>query len=152
MYLLLFILWLILNGKLSLEIVLLGLALTALIGLGAWALFGYTPRREVRLLKKLPLFLAYLLVLLWQILKANWTVLGLILRPAGRVEPALIRIRVDLRTAFARYILANSITLTPGTITVEQEGSDYTVHCLHPALLDGIETGIFVRLLKKLEA
>lgn len=151
MYLLLYALWILLNGRLTVEICLLGLVIVALVGLFAQKLLAYTPKTELRLLAKLPLFVVYLLVLVWEILKANFRVVGLILRPRT-VDPALVTVEIDLRSEFARYVLANSITLTPGTITVKLEGKRFTVHCLREDLIDGIETGVFVRLLKKLEA
>ena len=151
MYLLLYVLWILFNGRLTAEICLLGLAIVALVGLFAWKLLAYTPKTELRLLAKLPLFVVYLFVLRWEILKANFRVAGLILRPKT-AEPALVTVEIDLRSEFARYILANSITLTPGTITVKLEGKRFTVHCLREDLIEGIETGVFVRLLKKLEA
>lgn len=151
MYLLLMVLWLIFQGSVTLETVLFGVGLTALIAAAAWILWGYHPRKELRIYRRLPLFFIYLLVLLWSILKANVTVLTLILRP-DRIRPALVRVRVPLKTETARYILANSITLTPGTITVLSEGDTLTVHCLRRELLGDVETGTFVRLLRRLEA
>lgn len=152
MYLLLFALWLLLNGKITLEIVLFGLGIVAILALVCCALFGYTPKKELRLYKKLPLFLAYLCVLFWEVLKANLTMLGIIISAKKKIRPALVTIRVPLKSEFARYMLANSITLTPGTITVETDADVFTVHCLHPKMLEGAESGIFVRLLQKLEA
>jgi multicomponent Na+:H+ antiporter subunit E len=152
LYLLLFGLWLALNGRVTLELVCFGLGLTALLGLGLWALFGYSPRRELRLWRKLPLALVYLGDLVWEIVKAALRVLGLVLFKSRRIRPAVIRVRVDLRSEFAKYILANSITLTPGTICVQTQGDVLTVHCLDRSMLEDVENGSFVRLLRRLEA
>ena len=48
-------------------------------------------------------------------------------------------------------LLANSITLTPGTITVSVEGNRFCVHCLDWELADGVEDSVFVELLKEME-
>jgi multicomponent Na+:H+ antiporter subunit E len=152
MYLLLLILWLVLNGRITPELLLLGLGVVLLLGAALWGLFGYTPRRELKILRCVPLALAYLAVLLWQIVKANFTVIRLIFSPAKRLDPVLIRVRVDLKTSLARYILANSITLTPGTITVRSEDGVLTVHCLSASLMEDVENGVFVRLLRRMEA
>ena len=151
MYLLVMVLWILLNGSVTWEIILLGLGLTAAIGLAAFLLWGYGPKKELRIYSRLPLFAAYLVVLLYSILKANYSVLRLILSP-GRIQPALVRVEVDLKTEMARYILANSITLTPGTITVLSEGNTLTVHCLRRELLGDLSESVFVRLLRKMEA
>lgn len=58
----------------------------------------------------------------------------------------------DLKSGLARVILANSITLTPGTITVGLEGSDFYVHCLDREFAKGMESSVFVELLRKMEA
>ena len=152
MYLLIFGLWLIFKGRVTLEILLFGLALTAGLGLLAKLLFGYGPKKELRVWRMLPLFLVYLFVLFWEVLKANLSVMGLILRGSRALEPSLVRIRVGLKTSFARFLLANSITLTPGTLSVESRDDVLTIHCLHPSLLENTENGVFVRLLRRMEA
>ena len=152
MYLLLFCFWLLLNGKFTWETVLLGLGILFLEMLLLRLLFSYTPKTEWRFLRRLPLFLLYLFALLWAILKANLRVLCIILNKRIPIRPALRTVTVDLHTDFARFMLANSITLTPGTITVRTEGNRFTVHCLSAEMLDGIEESVFVRLLRKMEA
>lgn len=152
MYLLLFGLWLLLNGRLTPELLLFGLALTALLALGMKALYGYGLKKELRIWRKLPLALAYLAVLLWEICKAALRVLGYILLSRRKVHPTLVSIRIDLHSEFAKYVLANSITLTPGTLSVQTQGNVMTVHCLDLAMLENTENGVFVRLLRRLEA
>lgn len=152
MYLLLYLLWLLLNGKVTVEICLFGLGIIALLSVLCYLLFGYTPKKELRIYSKIPLFFAYLAVLVWEILKANFTMLHIIYVKKRKVVPALVTFRVELKTEVARFLLANAITLTPGTITVETDGNRFTVHCLSADMLDGAETGVFIRLLKKLEA
>ena len=68
------------------------------------------------------------------------------------MEPQLGHFRSDLRTEFARVVLVNSITLTPGTITVGLEGSDFYVHCLDKEFAEGMDHSVFVELLEKMEA
>ena len=57
----------------------------------------------------------------------------------------------DFKTGLARVLLANSITLTPGTITVSVEDDRFCVHCLDKELAEGMETSVFVKLLKEME-
>ena len=66
-------------------------------------------------------------------------------------EPVLIFYQTKLKTKTARVVLANSITLTPGTITVSCEEDQYIIHCLNANMFEGAEDGIFVRLLTKME-
>ena len=152
MYVLLFCFWLLLNGNVTLEIVLLGLAVTALMALLEYTLFGYNPKTEGMLLRKAPVFCAYIPVLMWEILKAGWAVSKVVLFRRYKVTPALVTFRTDLKTEFGRFLLANSITLTPGTITVQVKGDRLTVHCLDKSMLDTSDDGVFQRWIRKLEA
>ena len=152
MYVLLFCFWLLLNGNVTLEIVLLGLAVTVLMAFLEYALFGYTPKTEGMLLRKAPVFCAYIPVLLWEILKAGWAVSKVVLFRRYKVTSTLVTFRTDLKTEFGRFLLANSITLTPGTITVQVNGDLLTVHCLDKSMLDTSGNGVFQRWIRKLEA
>ena len=152
MYFLLYCFWLILNGKLTDEVLLLGLFVVAGVGVLAWVLFGYTPNREWELDRRIPLFTVYLFVLFWEILKANWNMLLVIVRAKRSIAPTLVTYRTGLKTKFGRFLLANSITLTPGTITVRMEGDCLTVHCLRRNMLDTSPDGVFERWIRRLEA
>ena len=66
--------------------------------------------------------------------------------------PPMVTFRTDIHTEFGRFLLANSITLTPGTITIRVEGNELTVHCLDGAMLDLSENGVFQRWIRRLEA
>ena len=151
MYIILFLFWLLLNGKVTSEIVLLGLAIVAAMGLLEYWLFGYTPKMELRLIRKAPIFCAYAPVLFWEIIKAALVVARDILLRRYVVTPTLVTFQSGLKTDFGRFLLANSITLTPGTITVQVEGDTFTVHCLDKSMLDTSENGTFQRWIRKLE-
>ena len=55
------------------------------------------------------------------------------------------------QTGLAKVLLANSITLTPGTITVSVEDDRFCVHCLDKELAEGMEDSVFVKLLEEME-
>ena len=86
-------------------------------------------KERSRELSRLP---GYLVWLAWQIVLANLHVLYLALHPRGlaEVEPAIVRFRTPLRSDFSRYVLANSITLTPGTITLKTTGNQFVIHAI----------------------
>ncbi|MBO4211978.1 MAG: Na+/H+ antiporter subunit E [Oscillospiraceae bacterium] len=152
MLLFLYLIWLCLNGGLTLEICLLGLGLIALLALPAWVLFGYGLRSELRFWRRLPFFLAFVVVMIWKILLANLDVLQIILNREKKIHPVLVHCHTSLKTEFCRFLLANSITLTPGTITVSMQDDLLTVHCLSKDMLEDTENGVIVRLLQRLEA
>lgn len=152
MFLLFFLFWVMLNGKITVEIAVFGVVISAFMYVFICRFAGYSPRKDMRIVRKLPLFLRYCIVLLIEIIKANVVMGKFILSPHIVAEPALIHFRVDLKTQLAQVLLASSITLTPGTITVEMADGYYKVHCYDKSMGEGIEDSTFVRLLKRLEA
>ena len=86
-----------------------------------------------------------------EIIKANMTVCKMILKPDFVPEPQLVKFDVDLKKNRHLVALANSITLTPGTITVELEENHFLVHALDASLVDGLDDGCFVQSLMKME-
>lgn len=151
MYLVFFALWLIFNGKVTLEIVLFGLAIAAAMDLFIIKFMDYRPARTLAAIKLLPRILQYCLVLLMEIFRANAQVIRLIYSDRLDPEPQLVTFNPGLETEIARVVLANSITLTPGTITVTLSDGEFCVHCLDKDLAEGLEVSSFVQLLKKME-
>ena len=111
----------------------------------------YSLKKELRLYKLLPAFVQYLYYLIREILLANLTVTRLILTRKEQMEPVIVHVHANLKSETARVILANSITLTPGTITVSLTDDLLLVHCLDKQLSEGMEESVFVRLLQKME-
>ena len=76
-------------------------------------------------------FLHYGGWLMWQIVLANWHVLKLALfKKKEELDPHVIRFKTCLQSEFARYVFANSITLTPGTVTIDIEKDLFIVHAI----------------------
>ena len=151
MLIVLFALWLIFNGKVTLEIVLFGIVLSAFVYLFSCKFLGYNPKRELIALRLLPQGIGYFFVLVWEVVKANAGAISLIVSPKYDVEPVLVTFRTELKSDLARTVLANSITLTPGTITVELTDDEFKVHCLDKEMAEGMAESVFVRLLLKME-
>ena len=150
MAILLFLLWIIWNGKVNAEILLFGAALTVLVLLFAIKVLGYSLESERRFWRNLPLFLRYTLVLVKEIFKAAWAVARLAYSPEGKPAPVIVEFHSGLPTDFQNALLANSITLTPGTYTLFQEGDKFVVHCLRSEYADGMGDLVFIELLKKM--
>lgn len=151
MLLLFFLIWIIFNGRLTLEIAVFGAVISGLM-LGFLCKFmDYSIRKEWLFYKKIPAFCRYIFLLVREIVKANLTVCRMIVTRKEIVEPVIVRVHADLKTETARVILANSITLTPGTITVSMTGQELLVHCLDKSLAEGMEDSDFVKLLQKME-
>lgn len=151
MYLIFFLIWVIFNGQLTLEITAFGVVISGFMYWFICKFLGYKPKADLFLAKRLFQIIYYVLVLVTEIIKANFAVIRMIMSSKYEIEPALVRFKIDLKTTPARILLANSITLTPGTITVSLVENEYVVHCLDKSLAEGINCSIFVTLLQKME-
>ena len=151
MLLLFFLAWVVFNGRLTLEIALFGIVVSCAVYAFICKFMDYSPQKELRFYKKIPLFFQYIWCLLREIVSANIAVCRMILTRRERIEPVIVHVHTDLKTRTGRMLLANSITLTPGTITVSMTDTELLVHCLDKSLSEGIEDSAFVHLLHKLE-
>lgn len=75
-------------------------------------------------------FVGYLIWLMAEIARANWAVTKVILSPRMPIRQRLFNTPSTQKTDLGQVIFANSISLTPGTITVETEGDHFLVHAL----------------------
>lgn len=152
MYFLLLLLWMIFNGRITLEVFLFGAVICGWVYWFICKYMGYSWQREKQFIKKVPLYLKYAVVLVWEIFKANIDVIKIVLSPKLEVEPALMRFHTDLKSEASWVALANSITLTPGTYTAELENGDYVVQALDKKKFgEGLDESVFVKQLRKLE-
>ena len=151
MLLLFFAVWLVFNGRITLEILLFGAAVAGAMFAFICRFMDYSWEKERTFYRKAPLFCKYVVLLVREIIKANLAVCRMILTRREIMEPVIVKIHTDLKTETARVILANSITLTPGTITVSLADRELLVHCLDKSLAVGMEDSEFVKLLEQLE-
>ena len=152
MYIAFLVLWILLNGQLTVETVLIGLAVAGVMYAFICKFLDYSIEKDLLLFRKLPYIAAYLMILIWEIIKANISAIRMTLSYRKEVDPVIVKFKTDLKSKVAKVVLANSITLTPGTITVDLEGDELIVHALDEELAEGIDESIFVQMLRKMEA
>jgi len=70
----------------------------------------------------------YLIVLLWEVVKANFDVAYRVLHPQMPIKPGIVVIKTSLKPDIAKLILANSITLTPGRFTLDIIADELLIH------------------------
>lgn len=95
--------------------------------------------------------LIYGLWLLWAIFKANIDVTLRVLHPRLPISPTLVQVRTSQKSDLGRVIYANSITLTPGTVSVETEADTITVHAIARDVAEDLETGEMDRRVTSVE-
>ena len=136
-----FAFWLILSGHYQLKYILIGAAAAGLVTFLSNDLVYSTLRRGVQVDTKVRIallqvwrFIAYLPWLISRIIMANVQVAYLVLHPKMPIDPVLLLFRTGMKKGISQVTLANSITLTPGTITVSLEEGKYIIHTLQPPL------------------
>jgi len=146
----LYLLWLAFNGRLTLEIALIGIPVTGMVYLISLKTLNITAKRDLGRLARFPRFAGYFLFLLKETLKCALHVGSLIWR-GEQPDSCLYIFESGLKKKLSGVILADSITLTPGTITVEDEDGKFTIHCLEASSGPETENGEMLRRIRKLE-
>lgn len=119
--------WLLLNGSLAEDVLVVGLIAALVItllfrnGLSVVSEFRLTPQS----LLTAPVYVAFFLK---ELVKSNLRLAGIVLSPALPLKPGIVKVRTRLKSRMGRLLLANSITLTPGTLTVEMDGEWLYIH------------------------
>lgn len=119
--------WLLLNGSLAVDVIFVGIAVSLLLTMGFAgdlafiAEFRATPQAFLAAIR----YAGYFLI---ELVKANLSVARIVLSPALPLNPGIVKARTRLKSPVGRLLLANSITLTPGTLTVELDGEWLYVH------------------------
>jgi len=136
-------LWIGLSGMF--KPLLLGLGVVS-IALSAWL----SQRMDVIGVEHNPVLFSWRLPVYWtwlvgQIIVANIDVARSILQPARYVRPRVLRVAADQQRELSRVTFANSITLTPGTVSLRLEGNEVLVHALTQDSAQGVESGAMNR-------
>ena len=151
MYILLFLLWIIFNANLTVEIAVFGVFVSAFVFWFMCKFLEYNPKWDLLILKNFFRIIQYIIVLATEIVKSSFAVIKIVYGKSMDIQPQIVFFDVPIKSEFLRTVLANSITLTPGTITVNVEDNRFGVHALDYTMAEGIEDSVFVKLLMKAE-
>mgnify|MGYP001826268841 CR=1 FL=1 len=144
--------WILLSGKFDLFHLALGVISSALVSFMSADLFMYNPKGQSRMATGLR-FLLYVPWLLYQIVLSTLHVTFLALHPKMRdmIDPTIVTFKTKLQSDIAKVALANSITLTPGTITIRIEDQVFYVHAISRKAAAGLPGEMEDRLAKVFE-
>jgi len=137
LWLTLLLIWLIANGTLATDTVLTGVVITAAIAFAfaafsrVYSVIRWSPRVVYT-------YLLYLGVFLYELVKANLNVMRYVYSPHIDIHPGIVEIRTGLQSPIGRLALANSITLTPGTLVVDMRGDSLFIHWINVTAMDPI--------------
>jgi multicomponent Na+:H+ antiporter subunit E len=121
--------WVWLNGSLAGDVLVVGIVASFIIalmfrgGLSAFSDLHHTPRAFAY-------SVMYILFFFKELVKSNLSLAAIVLSPGLPLTPGIVKVRTKLKTRMGRMLLANSITLTPGTLTIEMTGEWLYIHCV----------------------
>jgi multicomponent Na+:H+ antiporter subunit E len=138
----LYLFWIVFSGFFDAFHLITGAIMSLLLAFFTWDLLF--KNRELSIFGRFAeafRFAHYILWLLYQIVLANIYVAKLVLSPKMPIDPKIIRVPIKLKKDVSMVAFANSITLTPGTITISVEGDSFLVHAIDLKLADDLLSG-----------
>ena len=137
LWLTLLLIWLVANDSLAPEIVLVGAVVAALLAVlfapfaRVYADIRWTPRVLLNAF-------AFLGVFVWELVLANLNVARLVFSPRIDIRPGIVEIKTRLKSPLGRMVLANAITLTPGTLVVDIRDDSLFIHWINVTATDPV--------------
>ena len=154
LFILAFIFWMLLTFNITISNIIVGLAAALITTL----VFGkYFINKVGAFLQPQRYFwlIVYLFIFTWECIKANFDVAYRVLHPAMPIKPGIVKVKLGIKGDFAKMMLANSITMTPGTISVDIIDDYIYVHWIYVSSEDPEEysqkiSGRFEKYIKKI--
>jgi multicomponent Na+:H+ antiporter subunit E len=141
--------WILLSGHFT--ALLLGFGIVSVV-LVVWLVFRMDRAdKERSTLYPTPRLIAYWGWLLWEVVKANVDLVKRIWHPDLPIEPSWSRLDIKVSTPLEKTFYANSITLTPGTLTTNVNDDHFMVHALSKEGIDGLREGEMERRILRLK-
>ena len=137
LWLTLLLIWLIANGNLATDTIIAGVVISAVIALAfstfarVYSVIRWSP-------KVIYYYLMYLGVFSIELFKANINVMRLVFSPRIDIKPGIVEIKTGLKSPIGRLALANSITLTPGTLVVDIKDDSLFIHWINIGATDPV--------------
>jgi len=147
-FLVLMVVWILLNNSVQIDILIPGLITAFIVSLlvcqqcEIFSDFKLTP-------KAFAYTITFLFVFFIELIKSNLDVIKRVLSPSLPITPGIVEVKTTLKSKFARMLLANTITLTPGTLTVEVKDESFFIHWIDVKTEDAEKAGD--EIIKKFE-
>lgn len=141
--------WTILAERITITSTIFGLVIAVIIYL--YVNESYKGINIIKSLKLVPIWITFLLQLIGEIVVANIQVAMIVLSKDMSIAPEVVEYETSLESELLKTILANSITLTPGTMSVDIEGNSLKVHCLNRNYAESLEGNAFEKTLLRIQ-
>ncbi len=127
MFLTLMIFWVLLNNSVDAEVLIIGAGVSLLISLifcakcEVFTDVSFSPKAIIA-------SIMFVFVFVGALIKANLSITKRVLSPSLPINPGIVKVKTKLKSKVGRMVLANAITLTPGTFTIELDGENLYIH------------------------
>jgi multicomponent Na+:H+ antiporter subunit E len=128
-FLVLWLVWVLIAGFALLEVLLGGAAALILsLFIARFVSYSFTLKGAAGLFK---FIFVYIPVFLYKLVVANFDIAYRVLSPGLPINPKVVKVPTNLKSDFLKLVLSNSITLTPGTLTLDVEEDGLLIHCVN---------------------
>jgi len=124
----LMLLWLLLTCTVNYQSLIIGLSTSVIIALVLGNKYTRHPVKWLSPKRYFWLIVCYIPIFTWDCLKANFDVAYRVLHPKMPIAPGIVRVKTRLKSRIGRTVLANSITMTPGTLSVDIDAEYLYIH------------------------
>jgi multicomponent Na+:H+ antiporter subunit E len=154
LFILSLIFWLLLTFNLAIPNIIVGIVASIICSL-FFGRFFITNVYKLLQPRRYFWFAIYLFIFIWECIKANVDVAYRVLHPAMPIRPGIVKVKTALKSDLAKMLLANSITMTPGTISVDIIDDYLYIHWIYirsedPEVYTGMITGAFEKYIKRI--
>lgn len=154
-YLLFFVLmllfWIVLASKTDWQTLFIGAIISSIVVYYNRDIISKNSRRFKVRFKHILNFVVFLPILLLEIIKANISVALIVLNPKLPINPCVTTIKTNIKSDILKVILSNCITLTPGTLTLQNNNDEILVHCLTNDAKEGLKGWKIHEIISKFE-
>ncbi|MCF8008595.1 MAG: Na+/H+ antiporter subunit E [Halanaerobiales bacterium] len=126
-FLIYLVFWTAYTSSLKQEELLIGIIISFFLSLFTYKSFSQQ-KSDNNILKRLLSFIAYIPIFITEMVKANIDVAQRVINPKLPINPGIVKIPTKLKSEYAKLFLANSITLTPGTLTLDVKDQNLYIH------------------------
>ena len=130
-----FLFWLAYTTSFAAEEMIIGIIIATLLSLFTYKSFTQI-KSDNNIFKRIISFIAYIPIFIIEMVKANIDVARRVINPNLPINPGIVKINTDLSSDYAKLFLANSITLTPGTLTMDVKDDSLYIHWIDVASSD----------------
>lgn len=141
--------WIVLSENANVETICIGIIISLLVRSLNKDLM--CSNRQLNFKKSIVKWLSYTIILIKEIIVSNFNVAKIVLSPRIVISPQIVTINTKIKSDFLKTIFANSITLTPGTLTISMDSDKITVHCLKEEFASGLTNSIFEKIILEVE-